>query len=279
MGTVRVKTSRRLWFAAAALASIASIGVGASRVDAQTYRMDMTVVTLGPGDPFVLPISGDWVEPVKGFQLSVAFPPGAAMTDLDITVENSLVGALDPEFIQFNISPTQGSIIGGVLFEVIAPFDGVVLPSVGFPLLIAEITGNIPASAPQEFIAFTFVDGLGSPPVNNTYVVEFASIPPEIFTDGGLDVRHPPVLLPFVRGDANNDGFVDLGDAIFHLNYTFGSGPLPVCSDAGDANDDGYSDVSDAIYLLLYIFTSGPPPGPPYPNPGLDPTADTMICE
>ena len=74
------------------------------------------------------------------------------------------------------------------------------------------------------------------------------------------------------------DSVVDLADVIFHLDYTFLSGPLPSCMDAGDANDDGVSDVSDAIFLLYWFFLDGPGPWVPFPNPGEDFTNDSLDC-
>jgi hypothetical protein len=280
MGTIRTLFNSSSPLKVAAL-GLALIALTPAAIDAQTYLLQMPTIEVAPGDPFALALEGDWIEPVKGFQLSVEFSTTAPVENLDITVDNSLVGALEPEFIQFNVDPVQGWIVGGVLFEILIPFDGIVLPSVGFPLLIAEITGTVSEAAPQEIIAFSFLDGLGSPPVNNTFIVEFASVTPQEITNGGLDVRHPPVVIipQFIRGDVNRDSLLDIGDVIFHLSYTFSGGPQPLCLDAGDANDDGHSNVSDAIFLLSYHFAGGPAPWPPFPGPGPDATSDNIGCE
>ncbi|MBN1421082.1 MAG: VCBS repeat-containing protein [Planctomycetes bacterium] len=86
--------------------------------------------------------------------------------------------------------------------------------------------------------------------------------------------------LTFLRGDANGDGQLDLGDAISILNYLFvpGSGPV-ACEDALDTNDDGHLDLGDAVRLLNYLFAQGPAPLPPFPEKGNDPTADALRCE
>ena len=264
---------------AGALCAIAAPLAAPSSVDAQEYLLQMPVHAVSPGDPFAIPIEGDWVAPVKGFQLAIQYPSDAPILDIGITVENSLVGELEPEFIQFNLEP--GEIVGGVLFEILIPFEGIVLPSVGFPLLIAEITGSTPADVEEQVVPFSFVDGIGTPATNNTFVVEFDSIPPSLVTNGALDIRHPPVPVDpiFLRGDVNDNGGVDIADAVFHLNYTFGNGPIPTCLDAGDANDDGHSDISDAVFILLFLFNDGPAMNPPYPTPGVDPTPDTIGCE
>ena len=83
----------------------------------------------------------------------------------------------------------------------------------------------------------------------------------------GLTSRpgHPSVILPsaFVRGDANGDGTIDLGDAIYLLNYLFKNDDPPDPLEAGDANCDDIVNVNDAIYILNYLFRGGDPPGCP----------------
>ncbi len=65
------------------------------------------------------------------------------------------------------------------------------------------------------------------------------------------------------HGDANGDGALDLGDAIYILNYLFKSGPDPCPMEAGDANCDGVVDLGDAVHILNYLFKGGPAPGCP----------------
>ncbi len=61
-------------------------------------------------------------------------------------------------------------------------------------------------------------------------------------------------------GDANDDGAVDIGDAVHLINYIFKSGPPPPCLNEGDANGDCAIDIGDAVHLINYIFKSGPAP-------------------
>ncbi len=64
-----------------------------------------------------------------------------------------------------------------------------------------------------------------------------------------------------VAGDANNDTHVNVGDAVFMINYVFKGGPPPPCKDQGDANHDCHLNVGDAVYLINYVFKAGPAPG------------------
>lgn len=63
-----------------------------------------------------------------------------------------------------------------------------------------------------------------------------------------------------VAGDANNDTKVNVGDAVFVINYVFKSGTVPVCKDQGDANADCKINVGDAVYLINYVFKGGAAP-------------------
>ncbi len=64
----------------------------------------------------------------------------------------------------------------------------------------------------------------------------------------------------FVLGDANGDGTVNVGDAVYIINYMFKGGDAPVPLAAGDANCDTTIDVGDAVYIINYIFKGGPAP-------------------
>lgn len=69
-------------------------------------------------------------------------------------------------------------------------------------------------------------------------------------------------------GNANNDGSVNVSDAVYIINYVFvgGAAPQPVLA-CGNANNDGSVNVSDAVYVINYVFVGGNPPGDC--NPGV----------
>jgi hypothetical protein len=78
----------------------------------------------------------------------------------------------------------------------------------------------------------------------------------------------------FVRGDANNDGLVNVADIVFDLQYLFLDGPEPVCGDAADFDNDGLVNITDPVFMTLYIFVSGIAPPSPFPECGLEPIPD-----
>ena len=83
----------------------------------------------------------------------------------------------------------------------------------------------------------------------------------------------------FLRGDRNFDALFDISDAIGTLEFLFIGRPAGECSDSADANDDGQIDIADAIFSLEAQFLGGAPPPAPFPDPGLDPTADRLGCD
>ena len=67
----------------------------------------------------------------------------------------------------------------------------------------------------------------------------------------------PPksVLCGDIPGDANNDGIIDISDAIAIGKRTW------ICKENSDVNSDGVVNVADSVYLLNYLFSEGPAPG------------------
>ncbi len=84
-------------------------------------------------------------------------------------------------------------------------------------------------------------------------------------------------LRPFVRGDANGDGGIDLSDALT-IVFSLFQGELLDCPDAGDVNDSENLSLSDAIGILDYLFRSGSPPRGPFPSCGADPSGEALWC-
>ena len=66
--------------------------------------------------------------------------------------------------------------------------------------------------------------------------------------------------IPFICGDANNDGGVNVSDCVWMLNFIFIPGsPPPNPMESGEVNCDGTFNVSDVVWLLNYIFILGSP--------------------
>ena len=91
--------------------------------------------------------------------------------------------------------------------------------------------------------------------------------PPGGFPPNGIQ---PPVTggNDQIAGDCNQDGDVDLSDAICLLGFLFQNDPPTLPCNTTNANnilmnvngDDPPPDLSDAIYLLTWLFQGGTPP-------------------
>lgn len=87
----------------------------------------------------------------------------------------------------------------------------------------------------------------------------------------------PPV--DFIRSDCDGTGQLTIADVVRVLELLF-TDPLqtPTCPDACDSNDDGRLDVADAIAPLSALFFGTNLPSAPYPGCGPDPNADGLGC-
>ncbi|MGA1535200.1 MAG: hypothetical protein ACO4B4_11945 [Planctomycetota bacterium] len=83
---------------------------------------------------------------------------------------------------------------------------------------------------------------------------------------------------PFIRGDINQTGGVDISDAVNGLGILFSGGAPSSCPKSLDVNADGATNIADPISLLTYLFAGGPPPAAPFPLCGLEPATTAPDC-
>jgi hypothetical protein len=136
------------------------------------------------------------------------------------------------------------------------------------------------------------VNGRGKVPTKNLISVENESRSPQTMNCEICIVGEEK----FCRGDCNFSNMgsmcVDIADAASVVSFLFLPGTWkfePPCLDACDCNDDGRIDLADAVCILQYLFQFGrtpPSPGPGWDPDnmtelpqGPDPTADKLDCE
>ena len=101
----------------------------------------------------------------------------------------------------------------------------------------------------------------------------------DVADENGNGVPDECERVPFKRADVNTDNALNIGDAIFTLDYLFASSPAPTCLDAADANDDGAINIAYAIVVLSYLFNGVPTSLPaPFGVCGDDPMGDALGC-
>jgi hypothetical protein len=87
---------------------------------------------------------------------------------------------------------------------------------------------------------------------------------------------------PFVRGDSNADGRVDISDAIDILNWLFIARPDLACRMSADVDGSGGRSgisITDPIVLLDYLFRGGTQPAAPFPACGTRPVDPEIPCD
>ncbi|MGB7062736.1 MAG: Ig-like domain-containing protein [Candidatus Zixiibacteriota bacterium] len=72
------------------------------------------------------------------------------------------------------------------------------------------------------------------------------------------DVNQEPL-----RGDANGDGTINVGDVVYLVSYLYRGGAEPTPLWTGDCNCDEIINLGDIVYLVSYLYKGGPPPGCP----------------
>lgn len=64
----------------------------------------------------------------------------------------------------------------------------------------------------------------------------------------------------YISGDCNDDRVIDVGDAIYLINYLYKMSVAPNPLIAGDVTCDGKVDIADVVYLINYLFKAGTAP-------------------
>ena len=121
--------------------------------------------------------------------------------------------------------------------------------NLGLPGIVIGATEDWLVARPFEHVEDLELNGDGVQDAGVSFLVDFRRI-------------DDPAPRRFNPGDANDDGRIDLSDAVRILGTLFlGDDPLP-CLDAANANGDPRVDVSDAVFILGHLFL-GQDPGLP----------------
>ncbi len=125
---------------------------------------------------------------------------------------------------------------------------------------LCEIYFHIKPNALNQVIAIdTLADTIYLEPLTLTWLRGWA---PDGLTQ--IPLAFEPGYIEVVSGapcgDANDDGDVNVSDAVRIIDYIFVGGDPPVLFYLADVNLDGLVNISDAVYLINHIFCGGPAP-------------------
>lgn len=233
----------------------------------------LTVSPLAAGTP-------DPTETVVGFNYSANF------IDMVIIVQNAQG---NPVTTPLTISVTHAagsaglSAIGPVLDTGGGLYTASLLPASGQGIDIFEVAiddGNtITIVAPNPGVCIGDIAGGLSQDCNGNFIPDECEILTGIAADANAN-DIPDDCESFRRGDCNADQVYDFLDILHQLNYLFGDSGLTLeCADACDGDDDGSIDVHDVVVIIQAFFAAGPGIAQPFPDCGLDPTADNLSCD
>ena len=227
---------------------------------------------------------------IQGWSLSVEAVGDAVITD--ITVENTSGapvpdGRFDGGFGRTELAPAEnndgraGAVTANVLcFGCPASLEPVSTESVA--RVVVQSAAPLADGAPQSgAIFFSPLRGSGQV-VENILTQEGNSVEICNLQTGRLSLEFDLVLGkgPFIRGDANDDGGVNIADGIWILNELFRDGAPSPCQSAADANGDLGVSIADATYIFSYRFAGGDEPPAPFPECGvIDLDADDLVCD
>ncbi len=223
---------------------------------------------------------------IDAFDISLSIPCELGFVGLSIV--GSTLESVGVEFISTEVDEDAGDGDGCeftalIVIDSLPPFDGQQAPATATPLLLGTLSGTIPISSPSgTSFPIEFIDGLdgesGTPVDNQVQILGLNY--PAVGTASSVEVTLPSGT-QFSRGDCNNDGGLDISDAISFLDFLFGGVGTLSCDAACDSNNDGGQDIADAIYALTFLFVLGPEPAAPFPGCGLsagEPCASFSSC-
>ena len=213
----------------------------------------------------------------QGFSFAASNDP-ALLTPTAVTGVGALAalnGGSGPDFFQVGLFADAWSagvvyvLTGGETIGFSTGGDAVV--EVAYEGVAGALVGVLGSSTTP----IVWNNNVGTPAVSLVVVVDGASYAAAL-TDGSLTLEGIENT-PFRRGDANDDGIVNIADIIRNLDQQFNGAPV-TCLWASDANDDGLHTIADPIYTASYVFLAGAPPAAPFPDCGFDAVQSPTDC-
>lgn len=142
--------------------------------------------------------------------------------------------------------------------------NAIINESFSFQLLSSGGTGMITWTDKNNDLSGTgFVlssGGLLSGQSADTMTIDFTAV----ITDAVNAAAEKPftfkVTLPYICGDADHSGAVNILDVTYIISYLYKGGPAPIPPQSGDADDSGSVNILDVTYLISYLYKGGPIP-------------------
>ncbi|MFQ5655649.1 MAG: hypothetical protein ACE5GW_13085 [Planctomycetota bacterium] len=256
----------------AATALLFALCMGGTALAQASGSLAIGTVPSAPGSTAVVPVSLTINTGANGFSGGVTHDP-SILTLLSVDQGADLLatqGGTGAQVFLANLSPAGG--VGftiGCLIDLLPPFE-LLAPGVNLEVMLASYQVAdlaTPGSTPLQFTGL-----LGNPPVDILLVLESNEVIPTV-TNGAVTI----LATLFIRADCTGDGVLNLVDVVRCLEIAFGL-VATECPDVADVDDDGLLDIPDAMHLLNYLYMNGPVVPAPFPLCGGDASADALPC-
>ena len=231
----------------------------------EDYHFEFSSVEALPGDEVVVTFTftndGETVQGIQG---------GVCHDDELATIEEEdleLIGDFDGSFVVvYAIGDEETEKGDGWIFATVCGTLSCPTIETG-EYEVVEATYQVDEELDPEDdgldILLEWCNVLANPAVETVVVVNGEAVTPST-TDGSIFIRR----IDYIRGDCNDDGEVDLTDAIEIIEIYFGDLDPSPCESACDASGDLLPTVLDPLVILLYLFEDSLPPPEPFPDCG-----------
>ncbi len=126
-----------------------------------------------------------------------------------------------------------------------------------------EIVGPISQASGGWFEYSFWLNDVIEPSTQVMFRFEASDVDPGSVVEAGVDKFTIGVLEcqgPYICGDTDASGGVDIDDAVYLISYILAGGPEPMPYDSGDVDCSGGVDIDDAVFLISYILAGGSSP-------------------
>jgi len=199
---------------------------------------------------------GTTLPPATTTAIPIYLKNSLPLNELDIVVKWPVTGSPTLSYQGFSVTGTRAEDFDTVYVM------GQSSSKISFRLTAAKTTAKdaLPAGNGPILNLLFQATGTGSGTIDTATLNSVVTSVKPLYQDY-VPVVQPITFRVGLRGDANGDGSVNVGDAVFIINFVFRGGTAPDPYQ-GDANGDGSINVGDAVYIVNFVFRGGPPPPP-----------------
>lgn len=182
------------------------------------------------GSAVKLPVFLNNTETIAGIQFKLTFPEGVLADDINDELLTSLTDRTEGMTVMCNKDPDDDNSYLFILFSLegkpISGNQGSIMD------VVLKISDNIPLSSYNNIISEVYL-------VTSSYE-----------TLNPLESSSDIIITEILKGDANGNGGIDIGDAVSIVNHLVGKESSTFLAKAADTNENGQIDIGDAVTIV-----------------------------